>query len=332
MRVATFNIENLDDGPVDPKKGAPFDERVKILRPMLERMRADIVCFQEVHGQDMPADNPGPRRLRALETLIKGTRYEGYTLSSTTLKGKPDVEFRRNLVVMSNPAYQVEEVTEIQNTLVNPPEYSRVTATGEQEAKPVKWERPTLYVRLRRNGQQPIHVLNIHFKSKIPTNIDGQKVDNYTWKTASGWAEGYFLSSMKRVGAALEVRLFVDHLFDQEPEAQIVICGDLNAEPQEVPVMAIRGMTEDTGNAALNSRVMYPVALSLAENQRFTLYHHGKGSLLDHMLVSRGLMEKFVSAEIHNEMIHDESIAHAYDIKFPESDHAPMIAEFGDMD
>ncbi len=328
MRFATFNIENLDDEEVDPKKDAPFDERLKVLKPMLERLRADVVCFQEVHGQDAPEDDPGPRSLRALRKLLEGTRYEGFALSSTTLKNKPDVERFRNLVVASSPDFVVEEVREIQNTLVNPPEYSRVTADGDQNPMQVKWERPTLYVRLRRGAEDPLHVLNIHFKSKNPTSIPGQGPKNFQWKSASGWAEGFFLSSMKRVGAALEVRLFVDQLFDAEPDANVIICGDFNAEPDEVPVMAIRGLTEDTGNPALNDRVMYPVALSIAESRRFTLYHHGRGNLLDHMLISRRMMSGFIAAEIHNEMIHDESIAFATDNKFPESDHAPMVAEF----
>ncbi|MEM9748885.1 MAG: endonuclease, partial [Actinomycetota bacterium] len=32
--------------------------------------------------------------------------------------------------------------------------------------------------------------------------------------------------------------------------------------------------------------------------------------------------------EIHNEILHDESLAFAGDAKFPESDHAPVVAEF----
>ncbi|MEM9708395.1 MAG: endonuclease/exonuclease/phosphatase family protein [Pseudomonadota bacterium] len=329
MRIATFNIENLDDGPVG-SSGASFEERAVILRPMLERLRTDIICFQEVHGQNVPDGETGPRTLRALSRLLQGTRYESFVLSSTTLKGKKDVERFRNLVVASSVDYAVEDVREIQNTLVNPPEYSRVTAEGAQEAIPVEWERPTLYVRLRKGNEDPLHILNVHFKSKNPTPIPGQGPENFQWASASGWAEGFFLSSMKRVGAALEARLFIDSLFDAEPEAKIILCGDLNAEPQEVPALAIRGMTEDTGNPDLNARVMHPVALSIAESRRFSLYHHGRGNLLDHMLVSRRLMASFVDAEIHNEMIHDESIAFATDNKFPESDHAPMVAEFAE--
>ncbi len=324
MRFATFNIENLDDGTSENSTAA-FNDRVKILQPMLERLRADVICFQEVHGQDMDS---GPRQLRALGTLLTGTRYEQFTLSSTTLKNKPDVERYRNLVVASSPDMAVEEVREVQNTLVNPPSYSRVTATGDPGPVDVKWERPSLYVRLRKGQEDPIHILNVHFKSKIPTPIPGQGPTNYKWASAAGWAEGYFISSMKRVGAALEARLFVDGIFENEPNAKILICGDFNAEPNDVPIMAIRGTTEDTGNPALNDRVMHPVALSVAQSRRFTLYHHGKPNLLDHMLVSRRMMASFVNAEIHNELIHDESIAFATDSKFPESDHAPMVAEF----
>lgn len=328
MRIATYNIENLDDVAVNPDRDAPFDERVKILRPMLERLQADIICFQEVHGQDVAS---GPRRLRALETLLSGTRYAAHTLSSTTLKNKPDVERYRNLVVATPPGDTVEEMREVQNTLVNPPQYSRVTAEGDQSPMNVIWDRPTLYVRLRRQSGVVLHILNVHFKSKNPTRIPGQGPDDYKWKTASGWAEGYFLSSMKRVGAALETRIFIDGIFDAEPDANILICGDFNAEPDEVPVMAIRGQTEDTGNPALNHRVMHPVALSIAQSRRYTLFHHGRGNLLDHMLVSRRMMACFKGIEIHNEMIHDESVAFAFDAKFPESDHAPVVAEF-DLD
>jgi hypothetical protein len=37
---------------------------------------------------------------------------------------------------------------------------------------------------------QPLHVVNVHLKSKIPTPIPGQMIDDYTWRTADAWAEG----------------------------------------------------------------------------------------------------------------------------------------------
>lgn len=59
-----------------------------------------------------------------------------------------------------------------------------------------------------------------------------------------------------------------------------------------------------------------------------TVLYHGKGTMIDHVLVSRSLLAFYRGAEIHNELLHDESSAFATDIKFPESDHAPVVAAF----
>ena len=48
LRLATFNVENLDDTPnCDP----PFEARIAILQPQLERLQADILCLQEVNAR-----------------------------------------------------------------------------------------------------------------------------------------------------------------------------------------------------------------------------------------------------------------------------------------
>ena len=52
---------------------------------------------------------------------------------------------------------------------------------------------------------------------------------------------------MKRVGQALETRILIDGIFDQDASALIVVCGDFNADLEDVPVQAIRGDVENTG-------------------------------------------------------------------------------------
>jgi exonuclease III len=64
------------------------------------------------------------------------------------------------------------------------------------------------------------------------------------------------------------------------------------------------------------------------EPARFSLIHRGRGEMLDHILVSRSLLASYRTTEIHNELLHDESVAFADDRKFPESDHAPVVAVF----
>ncbi len=48
--------------------------------------------------------------------------------------------------------------------------------------------------------------------------------------------------------------------------------------------------------------------------------------MLDHILVSRALVAHYQGTEIHNELLHDESVAFATDLKCPESDHAPVTS------
>src|SRR5688572_13295334 len=102
LRIATFNLEELDDGPgVRP----PLATRIALMRPQLERIDADVLCLQEVFGQDGAGDgNDGDerRRLKALEELLKTTRYEDYRQVSTHLSGDPGrVLKERNLVILS---------------------------------------------------------------------------------------------------------------------------------------------------------------------------------------------------------------------------------------
>ena len=73
---------------------------------------------------------------------------------------------------------------------------------------------------------------------------------------------------------------------------------------------------------------MFPCELNVPSTQRYSLIHHGTGSMLDHVIVSKALYPYWVGTSIYNEVLQDESIAFATDVKFPESDHAPVVARF----
>jgi len=92
--------------------------------------------------------------------------------------------------------------------------------------------------------------------------------------------------------------------------------------------MAIRGRVEETGNSELARTQMFPCENTIPESARYTLFHHGKGEMIDHLLISRGLLNLYVGAEIHNEVLTDESIAFRGDSTFPAPDHAPVVASF----
>lgn len=321
--IATFNLENLDVTENRPS----LDERIAVMQPQINRINADILCFQEVNGQEQAGQ---PRMLLALDRLLQGTPYETYVKAYTMTEDSTQVYDERNLVILSR--FPIMEHRQYKHVYAPKPYYQKVTATpSEAEAKEVTWERPILHARINLGDSRFLHVITLHLKSRIPSYINGQTLGSQNkqwWKTASGWAEGFFLSSMKRVGQALETRMLVDKLFDADEDALIVVCGDFNADLDEVPVEAIRGDAENTGNYDLAKRVLVPCENTIPETSRFSLYHRGKGEMIDHLLVSRNMLEYYRGAEIHNELLHDESVNFTDDKLFPESDHAPVIAIF----
>jgi hypothetical protein len=133
---------------------------------------------------------------------------------------------------------------------------------------------------------------------------------------------------MKRAGQALEARLLIDALFDADPEALVAVAGDCNAELRETALRLLCADEEDTGNGALAARALVPVERGIAEDRRYTVIHAGRKVMLDHILLSQGLMGWYRDVEIHNEALGDELVAFANVHHSPESYHAPVVAEF----
>ena len=61
------------------------------------------------------------------------------------------------------------------------PRYQKVTEEPrEEEADEVTWERPILYTKLDLNDGRVLHIINLHLKSRLASQIKGQKVSTYT--------------------------------------------------------------------------------------------------------------------------------------------------------
>jgi hypothetical protein len=52
LRIATFALENFDE--TAPGEHLSLDDRIALMKAQIMRLRADIACFQEVHGQECP--------------------------------------------------------------------------------------------------------------------------------------------------------------------------------------------------------------------------------------------------------------------------------------
>jgi endonuclease/exonuclease/phosphatase family metal-dependent hydrolase len=322
LRIATFNLESLDDHPgLKP----PLDERIAVLRPQLLRLEADIVCLQEVNGQKPPGG--GPRRLAALDRLLETTPYGGYHRVATTLPGQASPADKHNLVTLSR--WPIARSEQLRHDLVPAPTYRKVTARpGARGTEAVEWDRPLLHCVIPLPCGRDLHVLNLHLRAPLAAPVAGAKLGSFCWNSTGAWAEGFFIATVKRAGQALEARLRVDAILDQDPDAWIAACGDFNAEEQEMPLRTLLASVDDTGNARLAPRSLVPLEHSLPQSQRFSVLHGGRHVMLDHIVVSRSLMGAYRHVEIHNESLGDELVAYAGGQGSPESYHAPLVASF----
>ena len=315
MRIATFNVESLD---------APVAARLPVLRPALERLEADILCLQEINGQKVVGQRE--RAFAALDELLAGTCYGGFHRAATHGHGRDGAADVHNLVTLSR--YPIRRHVQVLHDLVSPPELKPVTAEPPTAAPvAVRFERPLLHAEIEVAGQV-IHVVNVHLRAPIASPIAGQKAGPFAWKTVRGWAEGYYHSGVKRIAQAFELRLLVDRIFDAEPGARLLLTGDFNAELNETPMRLLAGTAEDTGTADLAQRALVVLDRAIDASRRYSVVHHGRPQMLDHMLASHALYGALRGVEVHNEALGDEAVGWASQVPAAGSYHAPVVATF----
>lgn len=321
MRLATFNIESLDLGP---DTDLPFKARAAALRPILERLGADILCLQEVNGQHV-AGAP-ERRLTALDALLAGTRYQAYARAATTGPSGQGVASVHNLVTLSR--FPVRRHHELRHTHVAPPLHSFLSGTAKGIGpQPIGFDRPLLVAEIDMPDGACLHVVNLHLRAPRASPVAGEKLDSATWRTTGGWAEGYYLSSLKRSAQALELRLAIDDMLARAPDALIAVAGDFNAEERETPVRLVAAEEEHTGNPALAAQSLVVLDRALPADRRWSVLHRGRPEMLDHILASQALWRRFRSIEAHNDSLADEALASAARGAVAGSLHAPLVAE-----
>ncbi len=333
MRIATFNLENLD---LPPKAALPLETRAEVLRPELQRLRADVLCLQEVNGQHIHGQ-PG-RHLVALDALLEGTEYAGFNRAVSHVQpqgreGTAQIEQSapisdvHNLVTLSR--YPIVSVREIRHDFVPPIAVPSLTADPAPAGPlPLRFERTLLVTDLDIGAGKTLTVVNLHLRAPLAAAVPGQKLKPFVWKSVSGWAEGYLVSGIKRSAQAFELRLALDAMLDDDPHRLIAVAGDFNAEDHETPLKIIVGAAEDTGNGALEPRSLVVLDRSLAADRRWSVLHHGRPQMLDHILASRSLVAYFRDIEVHNEAVPDEAVGYARIDRPPGSMHAAVVAEF----
>jgi endonuclease/exonuclease/phosphatase family metal-dependent hydrolase len=303
--IASYNLDSLDDTEQEQRR---FEARLAVLRPKLTRLNADILCLQEINAQKIGSE----RRLRALDRLLEETPYASYQRVHTVAENGRLVNVHNLVTLSRNP---IRNSGQIRHDLV--PELSFPKLADGGAVEPVTWDRPFLHIEVDCGSERRLHVLNLHLRAPIAAHVPNGR-DQGEWRSTRLWAEGFARASLKRIGQALEVRLFVERLFDQEPEPLICVCGDFNAEGAEMPLRLIQAGPEDVENAALKERQLVGL-----DSSGPTAIHAGRPLHPDHLLASPALASRHRRSGLMNKDLPDDTVSDPAD-----SPHAPILAQF----
>jgi endonuclease/exonuclease/phosphatase family metal-dependent hydrolase len=320
LRVATFNIENLDIGPKYP----PIEARIPTLQAQLRRLDADVICLQEVNGQKPPGAKA--RRLDALDLVLHGTKYEAFHRAHSLRENTGGAFDAHNLVTLSR--FPFSEVRQVLHAYVPPIVYRFASIPQPEPEIEVRWERPLLLTAFELPGRGLVNVINLHLRAPLASPVPGAKLSALAWRDTSSWAEGYYVAELKRSGQALEARLLADAILDRDRQAAIIVCGDFNAEVNDTPLQILLASPEDTGNADLAWRALVPLGGHETNERQFTMVLAGRKIMLDHVLASARLALACRSVTIDNDALLDAAEREDIGSLRPGSHHAPVVAEF----
>ncbi|MFV2071129.1 MAG: esterase-like activity of phytase family protein [Thermoanaerobaculales bacterium] len=306
LTVATFNLENLS-------AQSPPEKFARLGRIVAKNLRSPaILAVQEVQDDSGPDDDGVVSAGRTLGLLVKaivsagGVRYETRSINPEDGRdgGQPGANIRTAF-------------------LIDPARVEFVDRTGSSEGREVGLAAGPLLGRSpgliapddrafgggdgRRSGsRKPLageflfagrrfFVVNLHLASKFGDDpVFGRRQPRLTESTA------------RRAAQARVLAEFVTGLLAEDPEARLIVLGDLNDHDGSIPLRTL----ESAGLEDLVERL--PVA------ERYSYIYLGNSELLDHILVSKALAG---GAEV--DIVHVSS-------EFPadgrSSDHDPVVA------
>ncbi|MEH2313629.1 MAG: endonuclease [Nostoc sp.] len=292
LTVATFNVENLD--PKDQR----FDQIAKIIGNNLNA--PDVISLIEVQDNNGPINdnvvnaNQTYQKLIAALKNIGSPAYDFVDIAPSDDQdgGEPGGNIRVGLLFRPNRitltklprrggSLDAVAITQGSNGLdlsLNPGRIDPRNNAFDQSRKPLATE--FIF------NDQKLFIIANHFISKL----------------------GGSPSDDQRVKQAQIVNEFVAQLLQVDPQANVIVLGDLNDLPDSLPLKTLEG------NILENLTVRLPLS------DQFSFRFRGNPELIDHLLVSENL-SRVAQPEI--------DIVHV-NVGFskPVSDHDPVIAAF----
>jgi len=283
IAIATYNVENLD-AEDNPKR------LQELAHHIVDLMRSpDIIGLQEIQDNDGMLDTQSTAADQTYQLIIDAISVAGgpeyHFLNIDPVRhmdgGAPGGNIRvgilyrtdRGLTFSGGTPGDAETAVKIINSGGNP---SLSLNPGRIDPQNLAFfdSRKPLVAEFTFNGQALFVVVN-HFNSK---GGDG---------ALYGDIQPPFLESeIQRTTQAQVVKLFVEDLLAVDPNANIIVMGDMNDFPWSLPMKTLGG------------DVLVNLVSTLAINEQYTYIYDGNSQVLDQIFASKNLFAALESVNI----------------------------------
>jgi endonuclease/exonuclease/phosphatase family metal-dependent hydrolase len=281
LTVTTWNLQNLfPAGHIDgPKTQQAYDEKLDGLAGALTTLDPDVALFQEV-GDITSLGDLLDRVGGTWHTLMsshpdgRGIRVAIATRAVLQLEGEFDA---------LAPGLGEVRVADDDDVMAHPPNAFMATVG-----------RGVLHGSIRRNNRR-LHLVTAHLKSKLLT-FPGGRFQPHDEDERARYAT---FALHRRAVEAATLRIYLDSvLLDDGTNLGLVLAGDFNDSVDAATTQILQGppgseigtpgeLRDDKGDG----NRLWNLAPLLPEGQRFSRVYRGSGELIDHIFVSRALLE-----------------------------------------
>ncbi|MDV3002705.1 MAG: hypothetical protein N5P05_004360 (plasmid) [Chroococcopsis gigantea SAG 12.99] len=325
FKVMTWNVENLfSPRQSDDNAILQYEEKLKTLVEVINRLDADIVGVQEVGD---------PEAFNDLQNRLDGL-YPHQKLSLA-----PD---SRGIRVGFLSKLALEDGGEI----VDFPAEGLAGVPGQDDrGQPdtvTRLSRGALHVAITLPSGLKVDLINNHWKSKLLTFPGGR----FTTSNENERARVAGFALLKRTAEAVAVRVKANSLLVDNSDRGLIVLGDLNDVPKAATTQILNGPVGseietrgfDRPDKGDDVR-LFNLAPLIPIERRFSRVFQGQGELIDHILVSEELVPFSAAEQKRRRPIVDSHIDVLGDLPSiterpserrgkPGSDHAPVTATF----
>jgi len=314
LKITTWNVQNFE------RKDPNYSKKLDTLTAVLQNIKPDIAALQEILDP------------YALMDLANKVGLVPYT-------GSPDGRQNRVAFLVASHLQQLQH-TQISNWKL--PGGFQVKSVDKDLNIAVVGEmpRPAFEISFLYQGKK-LHILTAHLKSKLLTYGDHFSTTDETLRAFTA-----FFALERRSAEATTLREHVSEYLHAGDN--VILLGDLNDGPEAATTQILYGPPssqprgpEDAADKdcafqradKLDDLRLFNVTKLIPIDSRWTRKYNGEGELLDHILVSAGLMpvqnglRQVPQISVLNADIPNMVGLHPREMKeFP--DHAPVTAEF----